>query len=355
MTAVDLSIVVAVRNQLPHNELFLETLRASGTVCTELIVVDNSSTDGSAELFRRAGARVIPTGGNVCYPEAMNLGLGEARGEFVGFLNNDIVLSPGWDDGLITAVERHGIPVASPIGIERMPTAELTRAIQERWRLVKRQTRPIRTAEALRLAIRTMYGDWNGFCHQVGVAFKDRLVSGIVGSCVVARRRFMQSIGGWDTRVRAADWDLYLRLRERADTKGDIQPPMVAGWVYVHHYVQATRRGERASFTCTHPTLTVQAKWGQAAIRRWFFDPALLAERPRLHRAPADYLKGRATRFGIDARRGLNLLRVHFRGLADPNELLDLVAAATARREGSLSLREGAESNADSGSVSARL
>ncbi|MBF8261213.1 MAG: hypothetical protein HW376_742, partial [candidate division NC10 bacterium] len=28
MSAVDLSIIVAVRNQLPHNRLFLETLKA---------------------------------------------------------------------------------------------------------------------------------------------------------------------------------------------------------------------------------------------------------------------------------------------------------------------------------------
>jgi glycosyltransferase involved in cell wall biosynthesis len=67
--AVDLSIVVPIRNQLAHNRFFLETLADFSTVRTELIVVDNGSTDGSAELFRRAGARVLPTGGNLCYPK----------------------------------------------------------------------------------------------------------------------------------------------------------------------------------------------------------------------------------------------------------------------------------------------
>ena len=331
MSAVDLSVVTAVRNQLPHNQLFLETLRASSTVRTELIIVDNDSTDGSAELFRRTGARVIPTGGNLCYPEAMNLGLAEARGEYVGFLNNDLVLSPGWDEGLIAALDRHGLSVVSPIGIERMPSQELTRAVQERWRVVKRRVRPILTADDLRLAIKMMYGDWTIFCQQVKTAFKDRLVSGIVGSCVVARRSFMQAIGGWDIRVQAADWDLYLRLRERADAVGDVAPAMVVGCVYVHHYVQATRRGERAPFTCTHPTLAVQEKWGQPAIRRWFFDPGILADRPRLHRAPADYLRARARRLGIDARRGIVLLTILFRGLPDARELLAGVGRETAR------------------------
>ena len=322
MSAVDLSIVTAVRNQLPHNHLFLETLRASSTVRTELIIVDNDSTDGSAELFRRTGARVIPTGGNLCYPEAMNLGLAEAKGEFIGFLNNDLALSAGWDEGLIGALERHNLPVVSPVGIERMPTRELTRGVQERWRVVKRRIGPIRTAEDLRAAVRMMYGDWELFCKEIGAAFRDRLVSGIVGSCVVTRRSFMRAIDGWDTRVQAADWDLYLRLRERAEVVGDIAPSMVAASVYLHHYVQATRRGERAPFTCTHPTLTVQEKWGQPAIQRWFFDPAILAERPRLLLAPAGYLAARARRVGLDARRGITLISMLFRGLPDAGELL---------------------------------
>ena len=338
MSAIDLSIIVAVRNQLPHNRLFLETLRAAGTVRTEVIMVDNSSTDGSAELFKRTGAQVIPTGGNVCYPEAMNLGLAAARGEYVGFLNNDIVVSSGWDEGLLAGLDRHELPVVSPVGIERMPTPALTRAVLERWRLVKRRAGPVRSPDDLRAAVRTMYGDWEDFCQRIRAAFDGHLVSGIVGSCVVARRAFMEGIGGWDTRVEAADWDLYLRLRERAGTVGDIRPPMVAGWVYVHHYVQATRRAERAPFTCAHPKLTVQEKWGQAAIRQWFFDPPLLAERPRLHRAPANYLRLRARRLAIDGMRGIAHIRMLLRGLPCAGELLGKVGSASAR-DGALKLR----------------
>ncbi len=331
MSAPTLSVVVAIRNQLPHNQLFLETLRASSTVPTQLIVVDNGSTDSSAALFGRAGALVIPTGGNLCYPESMNLGLAKAKGEYIGFLNNDIVVSPGWDEALIAALEHHGLPVVSPVGIERMPTTALTRAVQERWRLVKRRVGSVRTADDLHAAVGVMYGDWEAFCRRVGVVFKDRLVSGIVGSCVVARRPFMEAIGGWDSRIQAADWDLYLRLRERAETPGDIRPPMIAGWVYVHHYVQATRRGERTPFTCIHPRLTVQEKWGDTALRRWFFDPPLLAERPQLHREPAQYLQARARRLAIDARRGMGLLGVLFRGLPRADEFLAEVERDTGR------------------------
>jgi glycosyltransferase involved in cell wall biosynthesis len=323
--AVDLSIVVPIRNQLAHNRFFLETLADFSTVRTELIVVDNGSTDGSAELFRRAGARVLPTGGNLCYPEAMNLGLAEAGGKYVGFLNNDIVVSPGWDKELIEALERHHLAVVSPAGIERMPTEGLTRAVQERWRLVKRRAGPVQSADDLRSALETMYGNWRQFCEHLGRAFTGRTVSGIVGSCVVSSRAFMEQVGGWDPRVQAADWDLYLRLCQRAEEKGDVVPPMISGWVYVHHYVQATRRGERAPFTCTHPRLTVQEKWGEAAIRRWFFDPPLLAP-PRLCSAPAAYLRARALRFSKDVGRTIGAIRVLACGMPGAEDLLATVA-----------------------------
>lgn len=326
MTPVDLSIIVAVRNQLFHNQFFLEALNRSARVRTELIVVDNGSTDGSAQLYRQAGGLVISTGGNLCYPETMNLGLEKARGEYVGFLNNDIVVSPGWDRGLIAALDEHRLSVVSPIGIERTATGELTRAVQERWRVVKRRIGRIRTADDLQRAVRMMYGDWEGFCQRIAVAFKGRLVPGIVGSCVLTRRRFMEEIGGWDSRVQAADWDLYLRLCERAETVGDICPPMIAGWVYVHHYVQATRRGERSPFTCSHPKLTVQEKWGETAIRRWFFDPSILVSRPCFHRDPVAYLRARARRFAVDTGRGVALTKMLFRGIPNPEKLLARVA-----------------------------
>jgi len=333
LNAIDLSIVVAIRNQLAHNQLFFEQVQKATSGRFELIVVDNGSTDGSAEFFHRVGAHVISTGGNLCYPESMNLGLARATGEYVGFLNNDIVVSPEWDTGLIAALNRHSLPVVSPVGVELMPTPILSRVIQERWRVVKRRTGSISTADELRVAIQMMYGDWETFCRRMQTSFPDRLMPGIVGSCVITRRSFMQSIGGWDEQVQAADWDLYLRLSERVDTVGDIHLPMVAGWVYVHHYVQATRRGERAPFTCTHPKLTVQEKWEETALRRLFFDPPLLLAPPKLHQTPVTYLRTRARRAVKDSFRALSLMHMRLFGFPGAETLLNQVDKEALRTE----------------------
>jgi hypothetical protein len=172
-----------------------------------------------------------------------------------------------------------------------------------------------------------MYGNWGDFCAQVRAVFQERTVPGIVGSCVVMSRAFAKDIGGWDPRVQAADWDLYLRLCQRAEERRDVAPPAVTGAVYVHHYVQATRRGERAPFTCTHPRVTVQEKWGEAAIRRWFFDPPLLAP-PRLRSEPAAYVSARAGRIGKDVRRTIGDIKMLARGFPGPDDLLAAVARA---------------------------
>jgi glycosyltransferase involved in cell wall biosynthesis len=54
-----LSIIVAVHNQLGHNQLFLEGIQRYATGPYEIIVVDNHSTDKSAEFFEENGCQVI--------------------------------------------------------------------------------------------------------------------------------------------------------------------------------------------------------------------------------------------------------------------------------------------------------
>jgi len=53
-----LSIIVAVHNQLGHNQLFLEGIQRYTTGPYQVIVVDSHSTDGSAE-FSEANRNII--------------------------------------------------------------------------------------------------------------------------------------------------------------------------------------------------------------------------------------------------------------------------------------------------------
>ena len=62
----ELSVVIPCLNEAASIELVVrkavETMAAAG-IEGEVVVADNGSTDGSGELAREAGARVIPDGG----------------------------------------------------------------------------------------------------------------------------------------------------------------------------------------------------------------------------------------------------------------------------------------------------
>lgn len=86
------SVVVPTRNNRRTIEACLQSVRAQTYSAIELITVDNSSTDGTDEISRRI-ADVATTAG----PERSaqrNLGFELARGEWVLWLDSDMVLPP---------------------------------------------------------------------------------------------------------------------------------------------------------------------------------------------------------------------------------------------------------------------
>src|SRR2546428_1893233 len=113
-----LSIIVAVHNQIGHNKLFMEGIRRYTTDPYEVIVIDNHSTDGSAEFFEANSCRVIRNASNLCYPESMNLGIGASHGKYLCLINNDVYVGPNWNGILIAEMERVGLCAASPLGLE---------------------------------------------------------------------------------------------------------------------------------------------------------------------------------------------------------------------------------------------
>jgi GT2 family glycosyltransferase len=63
----------------------------------ETIVVDNGSTDGSADLAESEfGAHVIRNNDNRGFCAANNQGIVAAKGDFIALLNNDAEAEPGW-------------------------------------------------------------------------------------------------------------------------------------------------------------------------------------------------------------------------------------------------------------------
>jgi GT2 family glycosyltransferase len=79
----------------------LERLAAQTRPPEEVLVVDNGSTDGSAEAARALGARVIEMGSNAGFARAVNRGVGESAGAWIGVVNNDVEPREDWLERLL--------------------------------------------------------------------------------------------------------------------------------------------------------------------------------------------------------------------------------------------------------------
>lgn len=84
----------------------------------EVVVVDNASRDGSADLAAKhlPGARIIRNDVNRGYAAAANQGIAATRGEYVLFVNPDAFLSPEYAERLADALETAGDQFGSATG-----------------------------------------------------------------------------------------------------------------------------------------------------------------------------------------------------------------------------------------------
>jgi len=90
------SVVMVLHNQAEWTARALHSLCRERDPQTELIVVDNGSSDQTGALLNQLqGATVIRLERNLGFGEASNLGAGKARGQTILFLNNDVQLQPG--------------------------------------------------------------------------------------------------------------------------------------------------------------------------------------------------------------------------------------------------------------------
>jgi len=101
---MSISAIVPVWNGREHLARLLDSLDAQTLGASEIIAVDNGSTDGAPDLARARGARVIAMGSNAGFAAAVNRGIREARGEWVAILNSDVELASDYF-ALLTATK----------------------------------------------------------------------------------------------------------------------------------------------------------------------------------------------------------------------------------------------------------
>ena len=108
--ALELSIVVPTHNRSKALYACLASLSRMNFPVNrfEIIVVDNASTDDTAGVVRHFKESWW---GNVTYvyegrpgpSHARNAGIARARGAIVGFIDDDVIVEPGWAEAIMRA------------------------------------------------------------------------------------------------------------------------------------------------------------------------------------------------------------------------------------------------------------
>jgi len=265
-----ISIITSIRNLYPMNKLYFESLAKYTTNNFELIIIDNASTDGSCDYFRNLGAKVISNNGNYSYCYTQNQGIKVASYDILCFFNNDIIVSPGWDEKMIRIMNNENLDILGFATNDRMESDMATRKIRNRWKAIKNPMLFLFGINEFSLTTthKLMYKNWEEFVFKRNSQFGDTIKEGFSGPCMVFKREVFEKIGLWDEYVYSGDFDFYIRSKIRNLDKGDIKPIHILLGVYFHHFSRlSTKSKVNVPFINVPNNMTMEEKWGEDRLK----------------------------------------------------------------------------------------
>ncbi len=230
-----ISVVQPVHNRA---ELTLACLRslADCSIPLEVIVVDNASTDQTAELFRRIrGVRYIRNRTNMHFLAATNQGAREASSRHLLLLNNDTVVAPGAIEAAFWRINSR--PDIGAVGARLiLPDGTLQEAGCFVWRDGSSQ------------------GYGRGQCPESGEFMFSRTVDFCSGAFLLTPVPVWQELGGFDETYQPAyyeETDYCFRLWESGRTV--VYEPRAT--VFHHEFGSCSRARERFDLMQSHQAL----------------------------------------------------------------------------------------------------
>lgn len=244
------------------NKLFYESLQAYTHHPFQLIIIDNASTDGSADYFESVGAEVIRNTDNYSYPYTQNQGIARAKYNYLAFLNNDIIVAPHWDKLLIESMQKNGFDAITSCGLERVESPKRTKRLRLKWNIIRNAFKYLPNSYSnLHMMHRLMYPNWKQFNRNQQQQNLDVFLEGCLGHSVLLTRRCLELCGEWDPRIQEADFDLYMRIKKRQLEQGDIKPCMISLSVFHHHYIRLTAKAKYKPFADKAQLIPLKSKW----------------------------------------------------------------------------------------------
>ncbi len=202
---MDLDVVIVSWNTARLLANCLRSLPAGAVgLNLQVVVVDNASTDGSAELVMREfpRARLIRNMENVGFARANNQGLRVTAGRYALLLNSDTIVKPGALTSLVKFMETHPAVGACSPRLLRPDGAPQPYAFGGDPTL-----RYLLRRAANQVFLHRYLHDWGCSALQI--------VDWVSGACLLARREALDQAGLLDESIFMyfEDNDLCLRLR----------------------------------------------------------------------------------------------------------------------------------------------
>ena len=210
---MDLSIIIPLYNQLRYTQICLDSLRTYGVGGGKIFLIDNGSTDGTGAYLAECPDVVLRSNReNLGCAGAWNQGVRDTTSEWLVFLNNDVIVSPGWLEGLMAFAEDKGADIVSP-------------AIRE--------------------------GECNYEICSYSRDFATKMVNAVRmgvadGICFMVRRRVFETIGLFDENFRIGqfeDADFFRRAQNAGFRLG------TTGRSFIHHFGSVTQDSIRKNKT----------------------------------------------------------------------------------------------------------
>lgn len=232
-----LSIIIVNYNVKEFLQNLIHSIeKAASNISHEIIIVDNASDDGSVDFIREKFpfTKLIVNNKNLGFSKGNNIGIAEAQGEYILFLNPDTLVSEDTFTKMIEFFETH--PDAGLAGCKIL-----------------------NSDGTIQLACRRSFpGPWTSFCKVTGLSSifpKSKLfarynltyldenktyeVDAVSGSFMMIKKEIYQKIGGFDEQffMYGEDLDLCYRVQ-----KAGYKVYYVHDSQIIHYKGESTRR-----------------------------------------------------------------------------------------------------------------
>jgi GT2 family glycosyltransferase/glycosyltransferase involved in cell wall biosynthesis len=246
------SIIIVTYNGLEFTRQCIESIARNTTGAFEVIVVDNASTDDTPGYIAREAEKypwlsLIRNQSNRGFPAACNQGIARAHGDYMILLNNDVIVTESWLEGLIACAESEpDIGIVGPM-TNWISGPQCDTAARYSVDSIVEFARKYRSDHK---------GEWKESPR-------------ITGFCMLIKRGVVDAIGGLEPMFGVGNYeddDYCVRARLRGFRS------VIAGDVFLHHFGGKSFRAQGEDVyrkTLDGNRNVFRLKWGKHAEEIW--------------------------------------------------------------------------------------